>query len=398
MSKKRIFSIIGVGNGQIEGLTEQAEYEIKMCDIIISTDRIAKSLSSEFKVDEYKTGELVKVALETKAEHIGILVSGDTGFFSAAKSLHERLKKSGTIRMICGLNSMQMLCSKFGVNYDDAYWLSLHGRKGTFLGAVSYNKKVIVLTGGEQNAQGLCKVLVTAGLGDLRVCIGENIGGEDERIVADTAQNLSECTFCDLVTMFIENPNAVSKDIPVFDKDMERGKVPMTKQEARWTAVQMLNIKPTDVVYDIGAGTGSVSMEIAKKAFSGVVYAIERSVDGIELIEKNRHALGCFNVLPVEDEALNVINKLPMPNAVFIGGSDGQLKKIIERLKKRNKNLRVVISAVSLETFSEAQDAIKTFDVQEIVQIHAVRGENKNEKTNLKANNPIYLLYGALSS
>ena len=322
------------------------------------------------------------------------MVSGDTGFFSVANSLKNKLKDHGVVKMICGLNSMQMLCAKFGVSYQDAFWISLHGRKGSLLGAVSYNKKVIVLTGGEQNAKKLCQTLVAAGLGDIKVSIGENIGSDNEHILCDTAQKLAEQNFSDLVVMLVQNPDAGDRNLAVLDADMERGNVPMTKQEARWTAVKMLNLKPDDTVYDIGAGTGSVSMEMARKAHNGMIYAVERKKEAIELIDKNRRQLGCFNVLPFEGQAASIIDKLPAPDAVFIGGSDGEMEQITKKLISKNPKVRVVISAVSLETLAEAQKAIKNFEVQNIIQIHAVRGNRLGDTTEFASNNPIYLLYG----
>lgn len=392
--KKRLFSIIGAGSGQPDGLTREALDTIKLCDALISTERLAKDLSSIAKITAYETSKLAQTAISIKEEHIGILVSGDTGFFSVASSLNEKLKEHGKVEMICGLNSMQMLCAKFGVSYQDACFLSLHGRKGSLLGAVSYNKKVIALTGGEQNAQRLCQTLAAAGLGDITVSVGENIGSEHERILTDTAKNLSEQKFDDLAVMLVLNPNAAERHLAVLDAEMERGKVPMTKQEARWTAVKMLDLKPSDTVYDIGAGTGSISMEMARKVYNGMVYAIERKKEAIELIEKNRKNLGSFNVLPFEGQAANIIDKLPAPDAAFIGGSDGEMSEIITKLLNKNPKVKVIISAVSLETLLEAKQAIKNFDEQNIVQIHSIRGHRINDKTEFTSNNPIYLLYG----
>lgn len=392
--KKRLFSIIGAGSGQPDGLTREALDTIKLCDALISTERLAKDLSSIAKITAYETSKLAQTAISIKEEHIGILVSGDTGFFSIASSLNEKLKEHGKVEMICGLNSMQMLCAKFGVSYQDACFLSLHGRKGSLLGAVSYNKKVIALTGGEQNAQRLCQTLAAAGLGDITVSVGENIGSEHERILTDTAKNLSEQKFDDLAVMLVLNPNATERHLAVLDAEMERGKVPMTKQEARWTAVKMLDLKPSDTVYDIGAGTGSISMEMARKVYNGMVYAIERKKEAIELIEKNRKNLGSFNVLPFEGQAANIIDKLPVPDAAFIGGSDGEMSEIITKLLNKNPKVKVIISAVSLETLLEAKEAIKNFDEQNIVQIHSIRGHRINDTTEFTSNNPIYLLYG----
>lgn len=392
--KKRVFSIIGAGSGQPDGLTREALDTIKLCDALVSTERLAKDLSSIAKIKICDTANLAKTAIAIKEQNIGILVSGDTGFFSVASSLNDKLKEHGKVKMICGLNSMQMLCSKFGISYQDAFWLSLHGRKGSLLGAVSYNKKVIALTGGEQNAQKLCQTLSAAGLGDITVSIGENIGSKSERILTDTAENLSQQTFADLSVMLILNPNAANRNLSVLDAEIERANVPMTKQEARWTAIKMLNLNPSDIVYDIGAGTGSISLEMARKVYNGMVYAVERKKEAIELIEKNRKNLGSFNILPFEGQAASIIDKLPVPDAAFIGGSEGEMKQIIKKLLNKNPKIKVIISAVSLETLLEAKNAIKSFEEQNIIQIHSIRGHRINDTTEFASNNPIYLIYG----
>ena len=179
---------------------------------------------------------------------------------------------------------------------------------------------------------------------------------------------------------------------------MERGSVPMTKQEARWTAVNLLDLRATDVVYDVGAGTGSVSMEMARRVRRGVVYAIERGAEGIALIDRNRKALGCWNVVPVEGEAPAAMDGLPTPDAAFVGGSGGALFETLSILKERNPKIRVVVTAVSLETLSDAQIALSTlgFEHVAISQISAVRGRKADGSTPLTANNPIFLLSGGV--
>ena len=135
-------------------------------------------------------------------------------------------------------------------------------------------------------------------------------------------------------------------------------------------------------------------MEMARKVYNGMVYAIERKKEAIELIEKNRKNLGSFNVLPFEGQAANIIDKLPVPDAAFIGGSDGEMSEIITKLLNKNPKVKVIISAVSLETLLDAKEAIKNFDEQNIVQIHSIRGHRINDTTEFTSNNPIYLLYG----
>lgn len=392
----RFFTIIGAGSGQPGDLTRQARDAMANAGLLLSTGRLAENLSGLGKIETCQTSKLVETALAATSERVGILVSGDAGFFSAAKTLYQKLTAHGEVEVICGLSSMQMLCARLGAAYDDAVWLSLHGRKGSLLGAVSYNRKVFALTGGDQNAQKLCRSLVDAGLGHVRVARGENLGAADEQVVTGSPAELADRPCGSLAVLLIENDRPGNPNLPIRDSDMERGSVPMTKQEARWTAVNLLDLRATDVVYDVGAGTGSVSMEMARRVRRGVVYAIERGAEGIALIDRNRKALGCWNVVPVEGEAPAAMDGLPTPDAAFVGGSGGALFETLSILKERNPKIRVVVTAVSLETLSDAQIALSTlgFEHVAISQISAVRGRKADGSTPLTANNPIFLLSG----
>lgn len=394
----RLFSIIGAGSGQPDDLTKQARDAMMQADLLLSTDRLAEGLSGLGQIQVCPIGKLAEAALSSRAARVGILVSGDASFFSVTKGLLGKLGQHGEVEVLCGLSSMQMLCARLGTGYEDAVWLSLHGRRGSLIGAVSYCPKVFALTGGEQNAQKLCRSLVDAGLGDVRASLGENLGAPDETVITGTAAELAGHPCGDLAVLLLENAQCGNADAPIFDSDMERGDVPMTKQEARWAAVNLLDLRETDVVYDIGAGTGSVSMEMARRVRRGVVYAVERTTEGIALIERNRRALGCFNVLPVEGSVPAAMDGLPVPDAAFVGGSGGALYETLSILKERNPKVRVVVTAVSLETLSDAQIALHALDFAQvnICQISAVRGKKSDGSTPLVANNPIFLLSGGV--
>lgn len=392
----RLFYIIGVGSGQASDLTGEALQALAGCGLLLSTGRLAESLAGLGEVQSCPAGQLAATALQAKAGQVGILVSGDAGFFSAAKGLRQALAPAGEVRVVCGLSSMQLLCAELGVSYDGVHWLSLHGREGSLLGAVSYHPKVFALTGGTQNAQALCRSLETAGLGGVQVTLGENLGAPDARIRTASAAELAKSPCGSLAVLLVQNDHTGQAGRPVFDHDMERGNVPMTKQEARWTAVNLLDLRRDDVVYDVGAGTGSVSMEISRRTPDGLVFAIERNIEGVALIERNRRALGCWNVQVVEGEAPAALDGLPAPNAAFIGGSGGALYDTLSALKARNPQLRVVISAVSLETLHDAQTALDRlgFEQTRILQLTSARGTKADGKLPLQMNNPIYLLSG----
>ena len=177
------------------------------------------------------------------------------------------------------------------------------------------------------------------------------------------------------------------------DSDFIRGSLPMTKEEVRFVSVCKLHLEKNSVVYDIGSGTGSVAVEIARLSPDISVYAVEVEADGIELIKTNAQKFGCDNIHVVQNLAPEGFDELPSPTHAFIGGSKGKLKEILATLREKNPRMRVVITAVSLETLAEIQSALKTFSVtdDEIIQLSVSRAEKAGSHSLLKAQNPVFI-------
>ncbi len=392
----RQFIIIGAGTGQAADLTIQAKQALMNAACVYAAPRLAEQLKELRAIKPATMTQMVEWSINSTESPIALLVSGDSGFFSLTKSIRHQLMAHGSVEILPGLSSMQYLCAKCGQSYDDAYIISLHGRKGSILGAVSYHQKVFALTGGDHTVQSLCQDMVRAGLGHLLVYVGEDLGSPQERITAGTAQELAQQSYSALAVLLVLNPNAVNCQKALRDRDFVRGDVPMTKQEVRWTAVNLLDIQKTDTVYDIGAGTGSVSIEMARHAYQGLVYAIERKEAGLSLIEQNRTALGAGNIISVAGYAPQVLSDLPAPDVVFIGGSGGELPEILAVLKQKNPLVRICISAIALETMSCALESLKKLEFPniEVCQISAARGRRVADYTMMTANNPVFLISG----
>ncbi|MFQ6840729.1 MAG: precorrin-6y C5,15-methyltransferase (decarboxylating) subunit CbiE, partial [Agathobaculum sp.] len=288
----RTFYIIGAGMGAPDSLTGEAVHALAASGAVFATQRLTvvcdRAVVCPFD-------RLAAQAVASGAQTVSVLVSGDVGFFSAAGRLRGQLAPHGDVRLVCGLSSMQYFCAKLGVSYDDACVRSLHGRAGSILGAVSYHKKTFVLTGGENTAPKVCKTLADAGLGGLTVHLGENLGAADERIQTGTAETLAAEVCGNLAVLLIEHPDAVNAYEPVRDEMLTRAKVPMTKEEVRWVSVSRLAVQPRDTVWDVGAGTGAVTLELARKASDGLVYAVERKPEAVALLHENRAKLGGYN-------------------------------------------------------------------------------------------------------
>ena len=389
----RTFYIIGAGMGAPDSLTGEAAHALAAADAVFATQRLT-AVCDRAAVCPFD--RLAAEAVASGAQTAAVLVSGDVGFFSAAARLRAQLAPHGAVQLVCGLSSMQYFCAKCGVSYDDACVRSLHGRAGSILGAVSYHKKTFVLTGGENTAAKVCRTLSDAGLGGLTVHLGENLGAPDERIETGTAAALAEKLCGSLAVLLIEHPDAANACEPVRDGMLTRAKVPMTKEEVRWVSVGRLAVQPRDTVWDVGAGTGAVTLELARKASDGAVYAVERKDEAIALLRENRQKLGGYNVHIVEGAAPEALEPLPAPDCVFVGGSGGAMRRILEIAREKNPAVRVVVNAIALETLHETQAALSALGFADvaITQLSAARGKAVGPYTMMTANNPVFILSG----
>ena len=200
----------------------------------------------------------------------------------------------------------------------------------------------------------------------------------------------------DLAVLLIEHPGAVNAAEPLRDSMFTRAKVPMTKEEVRWTACARLAVQPRDTVWDVGAGTGAMTLELARRACDSLVYAIEYKPDALALLEENRRKLGGYNVQVIAGHAPEALEMIPEPDCVFVGGSGGKMRRILELAKEKNPAVRVVVTAIALETLEEARHALLDlgFANVEVSQLAASRGKAVGPYTMMTALNPVFILSG----
>ena len=386
----RQFDIIGAGMGTRETLTGEAAQALASAEMVFATERLAE-ICENAQICLFS--ELAERAIACGADRAALLVSGDVGFFSAAGKLREKLLAHGEVRLFCGLSSMQYLCAKIGISYENACIRSLHGRKGDLLGAVSYHEKTFALTGGDNNVQFVCRSLADAGLGGVQVYIGENLGSPRERVLKGTASELAENPCADLAVMLVLNPNSVNPFEPVRDEMLTRAKVPMTKEEIRHVSICKLHLKSDSVLYDVGSGTGSIAVEAASLSDDMEVYAIEQKENAVQLITQNKEKHGLENIHVIKAKAPDGMDTLPVPTHAFIGGSSGNLKEIIEALKVKNPHIRIVINAISMETICEIKEILSAYDVknEDIVQLQVSRSKQIGHYHLMQAENPVWI-------
>ena len=390
-------TILGAGPGSPGSLTLDGEAACARAELIVGSARLIRDLSRFGKRTAVAVlpEEIAGIIEETDARRIVAVMSGDTGFFSGTKALLPLLEAYRP-QVLPGLSSAACLCARLGKSWDDALLVSAHGRACNLAAKVRRHPKVIVLAGGADGVPALLRTLCACGLGGVRVTVGENLSYPDERITTGTAETLGDRSFDPLALLLIENPEA-ARAAAVHgrpDGDFLRGDVPMTKQEVRAVTLSKLRLTRTGVCWDVGAGTGSVSLEMAECCEDGVVYAAERREDACRLIEENKRRLGVDNVTVIRGEAPECLADLPAPDFVFIGGSGGSLRAVLETALEKNPAARIVLNTVTAETFAEAVAALKALPVRdlEITQINVARSRKAGAYHLMTAQNPVAVI------
>ena len=388
-------SIVGAGMGQEDFLTAYGKKKIENADIVLSTKRLAQNLDCD-KIHLLSIGEIVDfVGLNAeKYENVVVLASGDVGFFSIAKTIARKLPHMD-IEYVSGISSLQYFTAMIKKSYDNVTLVSLHGREKSILPFVSYNPRVFALTGGKYKAGDIIGELCHSGLGNVMIHVGENLGDDAQRIVCGTALELSQLVFQDLSVMYIENPNFADRFHTILDHEFIRGKSPMTKQAIRTLSVASLDIQPWENCVDIGSGTGSVTIEMGKKAYEGLVFALEKNELARQTLGENMEKFGAHNIISISALAPEKIDTLPKIDKAFIGGSSGNLGEIMDALRHNNPKMKFVINAITLETLYESIGYMKDHDFQyRLSQVSVSVGEKLGKYNMLKPENPIYIIVG----
>ncbi len=401
---KQIY-IIGVGPGNKKSLTYEAGEAIKKAEVIIGSKRLLEDYDKSDKKIFFAVtpGEIINNINKENAYIYAVLMSGDTGFYSGTKKLVEQLheldnscnKKQYDIKILPGISSVIYLASRIGQSWERAALVSLHGKKQNYIPVVMENEWTYFLTQG--NVSQICLRLSESGLGDTKVWIGENLSYDNEKVSEGYVREYTEYEAAGLTVMAVNNehPQAVCMTgIP--DESFIRSEVPMTKREIRASVVSRLSVAKDAVVYDIGAGTGSVSIELAMHALYGTVYAVERTEEGCALIAKNAEKFGLDNIDIIHGNAADVIDKLPSPDAVFIGGSGGELEAVINTVLNKNPKVHILITAVTLETLQNAVNIMENskMSVMDIVQIAVTQIKKRGRYHMMSANNPVFIIEG----
>ena len=389
--------LIGVGMGNPETMTVGALEAIKACPVLVGARRLLEPWTESHDCVPLIAGaDIAEYIGKVQEGPVGVLLSGDTGFYSGAKRLWTLLLDHEVIT-IPGISSMSYLSAKLHVDWHDVKIVSAHGRSHNVVGEIQRNARTFALTGGNTKAQDICRELTDRGLGNVKVSVGERLSYSDERVVTGTASELAEQEFEDLSVLLAENPDPVVRPwngsgLP--DDAFLRGDVPMTKEEVRTLALSKLRLNEDSVVWDVGAGTGSVSIECALSCPAGRVFAVEKKEAALALLAENKARFHASNLTIVGGTAPEALEELPAPDRVFLGGTSGELSEILDVIFRKNPAARVVCTAVTLETVAEAARLFAGLEGADMVQVSATRTRQAGRYHLMDAQNPVWIFSG----
>ena len=359
-------TVIGLGICQPPLLNAKALSALGSCDCIMGSPRQLESIAhAQVVANQSRTQpaslclpKLKHIAHEIKGfDHVVILASGDPLLFGIGKYLQSEF--GDQVTCISGVSSLQGACELTGLSLQDAQLVSLHGRPLNHLKRhLQPHRTLLILTDQNSHPQAIAKVLVAANLGLSKIHVCERLGYEDQNQQQFIAQDLAtnSTPFASLHVSVVHTlgighvmPNFPGIEDAHFVTDGESGKGLLTKREVRLNILSLLQPAPQDIAWDIGAGCGGVAIEWALWNPQGQVYAIEHHDQRIACLEANKEAFGVSaNLSVIQDKAPDCLKELPFPDKVFIGGSGGELSRIMQLAWQRLKpGGRLATSAVT---------------------------------------------------
>lgn len=437
----RKVTIIGAGPGNPDLLAAAARNALDIADVVIGARRALSGIDLSpdvVKCELVRTEDIARALTgEASWQRAVVVMTGDTGLFSGAKRLIEKLRSAGNldVRVVPGISSASYLAARLGRAWQTWRFASAHGVACDIVAEAARAGELFLVTSDGATPAKVCGELVRAGFGGTPVVVAERLSYPDERIVSALACEIAGQEFDDLNVMLFDFDGAragegapgagegascagepatlgalaAASEAPrraaarsarwpyasggIPDGLFARGRVPMTKGEVRAVALSKLRVASADIVWDVGAGTGSVSVEAACLAREGSVWAVERKPEGIALIRENAELFGCGNVFAVAGEAPCALLKLPAPDAVFVGGSSGELRSIVEAALAKNPRARFCVPCVTLETLGQtcALFSGTGFEGFEVCEVSVARAEEMGSYHLMKAQNPVFL-------
>jgi precorrin-6Y C5,15-methyltransferase (decarboxylating) len=394
--------IVGIPSTGIDGITKEGREIIEGCHVIFSSERFYKLLmpfqASKEKLKSFpkKLTDLPEEILKIKSGKVCVLATGDPNFFGITNFL-KRYFPENVRKIIPALSIMQEAFARLHKNWEDAGFLSIHGRnKDELLSFLLKNKKGFIYTSNSTDVLFLLRYLKELKLTDYTVFILEHLGTEKEKITKVGYPYYVKEPIADLNVVLFEREDFPSEYIGLGLEDdcFEQEKGMITKKEVRCIILSLLQLKPGVILWDIGAGTGSVSIEASFNPIGVLAYAIEKNEKTILNMKKNIAKYKAVNVVPLFSDFKDIVDNIPKPHRIFIGGSGGEIEYVVNKAYSSLLDKGIIVaSAVSVDTLNTLINFCKKHSLDyELTGVTPLRGKKVKKNLLFDTQNTIFLI------
>lgn len=399
-------TVVGVGDEGCAGLSARAANAVARAQVLVGGRRhlelFPQFAGERLALQDQGLGAALDRVAELSREHsVCVLASGDPLFFGVG-ALVARKVGAEHVEFVPHQSSVQEAFARIGLKWDDAAVLSLHGRPRHGLAAkLRRLRKAAVLTDPENTPAALAAHLLEYGISGLTAWVCESLGGPGERVRRFSLPALAACSDVGpLNVLVLQRDDPAFRPpprVPFLPEEAFARRMPknglITKREARLLSLAALELRDDSVIWDVGAGSGSVGIEAALLAPDGRAVLVEVDAEGAALCRENARALGADNARVVEGLAPAALEGLEDPDAVFVGGSKGSLREIVDVAWSRLRpSGRLVVNAITLDNVAEAYAAFRAHGVApELILLNVSRGAPLARYLRYEAQNPIHI-------
>jgi precorrin-6B C5,15-methyltransferase / cobalt-precorrin-6B C5,C15-methyltransferase len=391
--------LVGAGIVGWEGFGAKALEVISKAEVLIGHRRLL-DIFPDFRGEKRELGDLSIMLdyLKSTDKRIAVLGSGDPNFFGVGRFLLRNLPKE-RIEIFPNVTSVQYAFARIKEPWDDAIFVSVHGRGvKNAIDRIIASEKIAVLTDGVNTPAVLARELIARGAEGYEAWLCEDLGLPTEKFTKTDVKGLVEINASDLNILILIKawePNLENYPvIGIVDEEFSTAKKLITKEEVRAVTLGKLQLQDDLVMWDIGAGSGSVSIEAGNLMPNGKIFALEKNPQYLTFIRDNLKKFVARNVMLIEAYAPEGLEELPDPDRVFIGGSGGMLEEIIEAVDRRLKPEGfIVLNAVTLDTLTKAVEFLEDHGYGvEVTCVNIAKTRGLTEYKMFEAHNPVYII------
>jgi len=407
-SPKKVY-VIGIGDDGLESLTAAARQLVDQAEVLLGAERLLASVTNPTaqRVEVGPDFDDLLAKIEANADKQTVLLAtGDPFFYGTARYLCDHLGKS-RFEVVPHVSSMQLAFARVKESWDEAYLTNLANQSlERVVERVRTAEKVGIFTTEQIPPSAVAKAMLDRQIDYFHAYVCENLGSPDERVTQCDLQELAGQEFLGLnVLVLVRNPNVPDRpsqrigrrlfgnpDELFLQSKPQRGL--LTPAEVRVMALAEMDIGPASVVWDVGAGSGSVAIEAAQIASGGSVYAIEMEAEDYQLIAENAQRFGVTNLTAILGQAPEAWADLPDPDSVFIGGTGRAVANIAkEAFARLRRGGRVVVNVGSIENVGSVHEALReSAGEANVWMFNIARGTQQLVRLRFESLNPTFLI------